>query len=213
MSDRNVTKSENPFLYERRAGETLEHQYKRLAKQADQRMVRLEKLASKADYNNVLQFSYARARKDIEHWSKTSKGKPRFNKDMPDNAKQLEAKIRDMQTFLTSPTSTKAGIDSVFKARADTINKKYGTNFTWQDLSTFFDSSGYERADKSFGSKTILKAIAAIQRNSSEILEQIDKHRKKTLYVPDEEQKVNKAIEQLLADKGINTKKLLKYND
>lgn len=211
MSERNITKFENPFLYDRRQGESLQQQYRRLAKLADQRMVRLEKLSTKDGFTNVLKFSYARASKDIEHWS-GKLDKPRFNRNMPDNAKQLEAKIRDMQTFLQAPTSTKAGIESVYKARADTINEKYGNNFTWQDLSTFFDSSGYERADKTYGSKTVLKAIATIQKNSSEILKQIEQHRKKVLYVEDVPEKVQSTINQLLSDKGINTKKLLKYN-
>ena len=96
-----------------------------------------------------------------------SPDKPRFNVK-PKTETEMKAKIRDMQTFLASPTSTKAGIVSVYKKKADTINKRYGTDWTWEDVAKYFLKKQNEKYDKIAASKTILIAIGKIQKAEDE---------------------------------------------
>ena len=58
----------------------LQKEYKQLAKRADQRLVRIEKLVNDPLYANVDKFAYARAKKDIEHIF--GAGNNRFNKKL-----------------------------------------------------------------------------------------------------------------------------------
>lgn len=205
MADRKITRFENPFLYDRKEGESTEHYYKRLAKQADQRLVRLEKLTSQEGYTNVNKYAYARAMRDIKQWS--GEGATRFNMKPPKNTNQLRAKIADIRTFLEAPTSTKAGIESVYKNRADTINEKYGTSFDWTDLANYFDEAKNTKSDSKYGSDTMLKAVAEIQKQSDTITKQIKQHKKKHITV--DNPRLQDAIDDILADRGIDIKSFI----
>ena len=46
--------------------------------------------------------------------------------------------------------------------KAETINKKYGTSFTWEQLADYFETGLADKASDQFGSKTVLKAIAKL---------------------------------------------------
>lgn len=83
---------------------TPEQNYRRLAKVADQRLVRLESYAHDKGYKEVKNFAYNRALSDINNWTKGGK---RFNTRPPKNQHQMIAKINNILTFLNSPTSTK----------------------------------------------------------------------------------------------------------
>ena len=145
-------------------GETLQDLYTRLAKTADQRLVRLEKLSSQEGFQTAREWSYARAIKDIEKWNAGKEYKEqRFNRSMPKNEAQLKAKINDIRTFLQAPSSTKQGIVDIYKKRAETVNKKYGTSFTWEDLAKFYLKGMNKKLEKEGGSDTILRAIGIIQ--------------------------------------------------
>lgn len=190
---------ENPFLYDRKEGETLEHYYKRLAKQADQRLVRLEQLSEKKGFEAVRQYSYARAMRDIKQWA--GQDATRFNQKTPKTKRQLEAKIQDMRTFLEAPTSTKAGIIKVYQQRADTINKKYGTDFSWQDLGNYFEQAKASKADKKYGSATELRALGEIQKQSDVIIKQVKQHRKKHINV--DNPLLQEVIDDMLTDRKL----------
>lgn len=205
MADRKITKFENPFLYDQKKGESLDHYYKRLAKQADQRLVRLEKLTKQEGYANVNKYSYARAMRDIKQWS--GEGATRFNMKPPKNANQLRAKIADIRTFLEAPTSTKAGITSIYKSKADALNEKYGTSFDWTDLANYFDEAKNSKSDSKYGSDTMLKAVAEIQKQSDTIAKQIKQHKKKHITV--DNPRLQDAIDDILADRGINVKEFI----
>lgn len=165
------------FSYDQRPGESLEHYATRLAKQADQRMVRLEKLTGQKHFASANKYAYARAAHDIGSWGGTAEGKlPRWNRAMPTNAQSLKAKIADMKNFLMSPTSTKKGIVDVYKKRADTLNKKLGTNFTWEDLANYFESGIADKADRSYGgSSTALIAFYNLKVSDEEQADRISK--------------------------------------
>ena len=205
MADRKITRFENPFLYDQKKGESLDHYYRRLAKQADQRLVRLEQLSSKSGYENVNKYAYARAMRDIKQWS--GEDATRFNMKPPKNANSLRAKIADIRTFLEAPTSTKAGIEVVYKNKADTLNEKYGTNFEWSDLANYFDEAKNSKSDSKYGSDTMLKAVAEIQKQSDTIAKQIKQHKKKHITV--DNPRLQDAIDDILADRGLNIKQFL----
>lgn len=145
-------------------GESLNDLYRRLAKVADQRLVRLERLSSEEGFKTATKWAYARAQKDIEKYS--GSGTTRFNTKPPENEAQLKAKINDIRAFISAPSSTKTGIVNTYKKKADTVNQRYGTDFTWEDLAKFFGSGMNKKLDKdaSAGSDTILRAIGKIQR-------------------------------------------------
>ena len=162
---------------EQRPGETLERYYRRLAKTADQRLVRLESYEHDKYYKPATQWAYARAQHDIRKWTGQGPGAKhlRFNTAPPDTQEKLISKINDIKSFLSSPTSTKKGITDVYKKRADTVNKKYGTSFTWQQLAKFYDSGQAELWDQYFGSKTAFKTIAEIQKKGKKVVNELVK--------------------------------------
>lgn len=146
------------YNYELRPGESLEHYYRRLAKVADQRLVRLEKLAQVPGYEKASGWAYKRAMTDISKWG----GNKRFNTAPPSDPGQIRAKINDIQAFLGAKTSTKSGITNVYKKRADTWNAKYGTNFTWEDLAKYYSKAINEKIEAQMASEVANRAIAVI---------------------------------------------------
>lgn len=153
--------------------EDLLREYRRLAKRADQRLVRLERYAEKTGFESVKKYAYRVAMRDIRAWS-GSEAK-RFNTKAPKNTNQLKAKIADIKKFLESasstlkPTKETKGILAVYESRANTINDKYGTNFTWESLATFYESGINEKLDSKYDSKTKMEIIAEIQANRSDV--------------------------------------------
>ena len=148
-------------LVRQKPGESLEKYYRRLAKVADQRLVRLEAYAHDEHYKNVLSWAYAGAKDSIKHWS--GPDATRFNTAPPDDQKRLMSKIKDIQRFLESATSTKQGIIEVYKKRADAFNETNETDFTWEELATFFERKGNDLLGTSYGSETKFKAIGVIK--------------------------------------------------
>lgn len=147
---------------EQKPGETLEHYYRRLAKVADQRLVRLEELGKQEGYQGAVKWAYLKATEDAQYWGGYRDPKaPRFNTKPPADAAMLKAKISDIQEFLKAPTSTKAGIVEVYKKRAEAFNKNHGTNFTWNDWAMLLTRYGdlYENYD----SAVLNKAFAVVQ--------------------------------------------------
>lgn len=170
--------------------------YRRVAKLADQRLVRLEALEGQKNFKNVTKYAYKKATLDAMQWGANVE-KPRFNIKPPLNKKaggKLEeilnrtstrAKINDMLNFLEKPTSTKGGIIDIYQKRADTLNKnkavvEAGLHFTWQDVGDFFESRLYKKMLSSFGSETNIKAIGVVKDNEIKVLQAFkadkDKH-------------------------------------
>ena len=153
------------YDYSQRAGESIEAYYHRIAKVADQRLVRLERLEGQPGYGNATQWAYKRAMSDIATWS--GEGATRFNTKAPTDTRSLKAKINDIKTFLGSESSTKSGITSVYQNRVQTINKKYGTNYQIDDMQQIFSSSLWKKLEaKNYSSDQILMAIGYIKDNA-----------------------------------------------
>lgn len=175
-------------------------EYRKLAKRADQRLVRLEAYQHQKGYRTATKWAYAKAMKDIKKFD--GENAKRFNTKPPASKTMLIAKIQDIKSFLESPSSTMKGIKSVYKKKADTVNKKYGTKFTWEDLANYYMSGEAEKLNEQYGSKTALRAIAVIQKTGKKEVEKIkelsDKHKKVSDKV------VQKAVDDILADEGID---------
>lgn len=180
-------------------------EYKKLAKRADQRLSRLETLAGQEHYKGVLNYSYKRAMRDINAWS--GSGATRFNTKAPGDYMSLQAKVNDIKQFLDVPTSTKSGITSIYKKRAETVNERYGTDFTWQDLANYYENEDNKKLDEAYGSKTLIKALGVIKSIGNEA-EAIKKAKKKNVKLDDNEV-VNEIAKKLLKQ-GYTSEKLFK---
>lgn len=186
--------------------------YRRAAKVADQRLVRLEKLSGQKNFKNVKRYAYKKASIEAAQWGANPE-KPRFNIKPPVNQKKeqtidkkgkkseeilaqilsrtsTKAKINDILNFLEKPTSTKQGIIDIYQKRADTLNENSavqaaGLTFTWQDVGDFFESKLYKKLDTSFGSETRIKAIGKIKQNEVELLKAFKEDRKNHIKTSD----------------------------
>lgn len=145
-----------------RVDETLEQYYRRIAKQADQRLLRLENLAKQQGYEGATKWSYARAAYDITNKWGGNAETPRFNTKPPEDTNALKAKINDIQEFLQAPTSTKTGITEGYKKKADTFNKNFGTNVSWEDWAEYLNRFGGSLYDK-YGSAVMNRVIKTVQ--------------------------------------------------
>ncbi len=153
--------------------------YRTLAKAADQRLVRLARLGEKEGFRHATEYSYRRAMHDIKAWGGESA--TRFNIKPPEGIANLRAKMADIKTFLSAESSTKKGLTQINQKRADTLNEKYGTNFTPKEISKFFDSKLKERmSSKIRDSDTMMKVVGVIRRNKK-ILQQKGVNREKKL--------------------------------
>ena len=137
-----------------KAGESIEHYYTRLAKVADERLRRLEKLSKEQYFKGVENFAYAKAQKALSVW-----GGDKFNRKMPESVALRNEKIADMIHFIQSPTSTKSGIKEVYQNRVNTLKQRYGLDVSWQDLGKLMEAF---RDDSAAGSPTQIKAIGII---------------------------------------------------
>lgn len=172
----------------KRSGEydALVKEYRKLAKRADQRLVRLEGYSKQKGMGNALKWAYKNAQRNIRHWS-GEKAK-RFNTKPPSRIDQLRAKIRDIEKFLASKASTKTGIKSVYKQRLKTYKDKYGLSFKEKDLDEFFNSEEFLRAEAEkdgYTSSTYMRAIGEIQANEKSIKDAIKKGNEINLNIDD----------------------------
>lgn len=155
-------------------------EYKKLAKRADQRMVRLEQAAKRGgEMSAATEYSYRKAQRDAEYYS-AGKSK-RFNAQTPKTNKALKAKINAINDFLESPTSTIKGIKNIYKKRADALNASYGTNFRWQELADFFNSATWKKLISEIPSDLVMKAYARLQKGGDELIQEIKENPSKQI--------------------------------
>ena len=192
---------------------SLEKEYRKLAKRADQRLLRLENISNpkSKDYNpnfaSVKEYAYKRAMRDIRAWSGDVE-KPRFNTKPPKNTNQLKAKIADIKRFLESASSTigatkeTKGIIKIYQERANTINEKYGTNFTWQQLAKFFESGLWSKIKSSdnFSSDSDFETISKIKVNFKDVQNAIKNDREVNIDTLDDVE--NFAINEMINQYG-----------
>ena len=150
--------------------EEIEKEYNRLAKKADARLRALESYQWDKNFKTSTKWAYAKAMRDIKSWG----GNKRFQtsvKNLSDT--ELKMKIKDIETFLNSPTSTKRGIVNVYKKRIDTLNKNLGTNYTWDEFAKFLQSDVYKKIDGFFGSNTIFSVVGKTKNMNKEKIDRM----------------------------------------
>lgn len=187
-------------------------EYRKLAKRADQRLVRLERYSQQEKYANVTQYAYAKAMRDIRSWS--GKDATRFNTKPPKNLNSLMAKINDIKGFLQSASSTikptadnavynekgqivGGGIDLTYQKRADTLNQRFGTNVTWENVGSIFESTLYRKLAKKYESKTAVRIIGKLQGDDKKIQKAINDKKSYNVRIKGEkplEEAVNKTL-------------------
>lgn len=187
-------------------------EYRKLAKRADQRLVRLERYSQQEKYANITQYAYAKAMRDIRSWS--GKDATRFNTKPPKNLNSLMAKINDIKGFLQSASSTikptadnavynekgqivGGGIDLTYQKRADTLNQRFGTNVTWENVGSIFESTLYRKLAKKYESKTAVRIIGKLQGDDKKIQQAINDRRSYNVRIKGEkplEEAVNKTL-------------------
>ena len=148
-------------------------EYKQLAREADKRLRALEKLSKKENFENVKEWSYKRAMRDIKDWTGTKRS---FKAAIPKGEEKLstlQAKINDVKKFLDAPTSQESTILEMYQKRADNLNKNFGTNFSWQDLGNIFDKKEENVFYQKFKGKTYLKAINYMKENEEAIMKNL----------------------------------------
>lgn len=209
-----------------KAGESYYDYVRRLAKVADQRLIRLEDLARTKTYKGVLEFAYKRAKSDIDSWTEggLAKGQlPRFNRGLKAmDDRQLKEYAMDIHRFLNSKTGTVGGINTYYAENAARISDMIGLEepMTWRDLAELNINGVLSEANRSetYGSDTVFKTIGKVKKKIDKVKESIKNNKKKTM-TEDEYKKMLKkyfkgkpekvAFERML-DAGLNLNKLIK---
>ena len=148
----------------------LENEAKQLMGSANAKLLNLEKLATKEGYEDIEQFAYRLAQKQIKNIR--GEGYKRFN--IPANTHQLEKTVREMKKFLDMPTSSKAGIDTLYEDNAKFLNEKFGTNYSWQEMAKFLQNVKWDEAKKTFDSETAILMIQGLLEHKTLNPEEID---------------------------------------
>lgn len=200
--------------------DALVKEYRKLAKRADQRLVRLERYAKQPKYKNVTEFAYKVAMRDIRSWS--GENANRFNTKPPAKIQSLKAKISDIEKFLQSASSSikptkdnavykeidgqkiliSGGIDLTYQKRAATLNERYGTDITWENIGQIFESALYRKMSKKYDSKSAVIIIGKMQANEEEILKAFENKKALNMVIPLKEG--SKSRDQILEEKVNN---------
>lgn len=192
-------------------------EYRKLAKRADQRLLRIERLADQADYKAVLQYSYRTAKKDIEKYTGPTE-KPRFNTAPPvgENAQasymKLQAKVNAIKRFLEAPTSTKSGITKIYTKRAKSYNEQFGTNYTWQGIKQVTDSALFEKLEAKSDRYIVLKVLGVIDEHKDEVERRLagEKQDGKLIHIEADDEVIEYEVEKVLRYYKKDLNKLLK---
>lgn len=184
-------------------------EYNRLAKKADRMMRELERFSRYKEFESILNYAYRTAARDIEQWTPPGKtyDKPRWQRNVPLDTNSLKAKIKDIEKFIHKPTSTMSGVRNIYMKRTNTINKKFGTNFTWQSLANYFEMGIAEKTSDKYGSKTVLLAIGKMQQNKDAVLKALEE--KTPAHIQVDNVAVEHAINGMLSEYGYDIKELL----
>lgn len=148
-------------------------EYKRMVDIVNKRLKRIETDYSKrAGYEAIKEYAYYGAKQDIKKiWGPDAL---KFSKKIPTgkNAyREFQKMFAAVEKFYGAQSSTLKGIKTVYENRAATLNKKYDWNLSWTDLAKMFESGMYEKLKASgYGSDTIFKTIAVIQKNEAKIM-------------------------------------------
>ena len=159
----------------------LENEVRPMLQEANMKLLNLEMLSKKEGFEGVKDYAYYNAMRDIR--ALRGEKYKRFN--MPKNTHQLEKTKRSLEKFLGATSSTKAGIVDIYERNAASLNEKFGSNYTWQQMGQFLKSAGFEDIKKEFDSETaiiMLKEMVNTATLTKEaFLEKLQNHQIKEL--------------------------------
>lgn len=139
----------------------LEKEIKPMLQEANMKLLNLETLSKQEGFEGVKDYAYYNAMRDI----RKIRGEEfkRFN--MPKNIHQLEKTKRSLEKFLAATTSTKKGIVDVYERNAATLNEKFGSDFSWQQMASFLKSAEFEDLKREYDSETAVIMLKAMYNN------------------------------------------------
>lgn len=149
-------------------------EYRKLAKRANQRLVRLERYAEEGS-KEAKRYAYAQAQSSIagfrgeqyRRWSESGKGY---------NIEDIKLMTSDIQSFLSKSTSTRSGFSDVNRRRTASLNQTLDTNFTPSEFEKFTEMGGlYDRLLTEFGYRTAFEAGSRIMSNITERQKKLSK--------------------------------------
>lgn len=159
----------------------LEAEVKPMLKEANMKLLNIEMLSKQEGFEEIKEFAYRNAMRDI----KKLRGEEFKRFKMPANTHQLEKVKRSLESFLGATTSTKSGIISVYEKNAASLNSKFGSNFTWQQMGSFLQSAGFEKMKSDFDSETAIIMLKALYEHKnlskSEFVDELKQHQIKEL--------------------------------
>jgi hypothetical protein len=166
----------------------------------------------------VLEFAYKGAIRDIQSWKKQGQrgGDKRFNTAPPVKLTELEAKIADIDKFLSKTTSSKSGIIKSYKKRANTFNKRYGklygVEFTWEDIAIYYEDKKRQREAVGLSSKTEVRTLAVLKKMSDKkMANEIMDTKERVQKITGSDKILAKEVNRLL-DQGLDYNKLMGGN-
>lgn len=147
-------------------------EFKKIAKRADQRLVRLEQTGKQEGT------AYRSAMRKI---SAFTPGGKRFNVKPPKTIRGLRSKMSAVREFLAAESSTVTGQKNISKRIRNTIKDRYGLDIKNDDqLRAVFEGGLWSKLNEMFGSDTAVKLIASVQKKNGNIKaaieEQMEKH-------------------------------------
>ena len=144
----------------------------KINKIADRRLRNLEVYRHDAGYKDIDKYAYAKAMRNI----RAIGGNKRFSiKAYESMTKQeIQKRINYTLEFLNSPSSTKTGITKVYKKRAATLNAKYGTDYTWQQMTQLFESGVFDTLIEKFASESTFRSIGKFQKNKESTIQMLN---------------------------------------
>ena len=138
--------------------EELQQAIRSMAKTGNQRLRNLEK----GGYTNLN--AYRKVLRNSEKMSifdYTKKGEIKFSTAISKKSyNQLEQEFSELQKFLTAKTSTITGIKNKYEKARNTLNEKYNTDLTTQQIGELFESNIIQNTSNRFGSDKVLSIIS-----------------------------------------------------
>lgn len=173
--------------------EAIQKESRKLAKRANQRLVRLERYSQREGLSEITKYAYQKAQQYIS----TNLGGSRYKEhiklyDINDGTKNLTGeelykanvqiqrqRIKAMNEFLESDTSTLGqsragtitkGIAAIYDKRTQTINdkflSKYGQQMSENDLKRFFESKKQAKLEKVVSSSLMFVVASVIKKEN-----------------------------------------------
>lgn len=145
--------------------------YNKMARAANKQLYRLEQYSERPGYEAITKFAYAKAMKNIKrrHGDNIRFSIVSENYDL----RRLRGDINAVLEFMNSPSRTLGGIQEIYQRKADSINAKFGTDFTWQTMADYYSTGLNAKLDSKYGSKTALVYFGEFQKKSIDELEKI----------------------------------------